>query len=137
MLSFRGLISPDSFSILPHTVALLSSCFSYPYIHLPNFRKVSVRKSGPTSCIFSITFLVVRSNLIGNFCIATISPVSSEAAIFMIVIQVSFSLLRNTDWIGEAPRYLGKSEPCTLIGATSGMSRIACGIIFPYAITTI
>jgi len=55
----------------------------------------------------------------------------------MIVIQVSFSLFKSVDWIGEAPRYFGKMDPWTLIGAILGISKIACGMIFPYAMTTI
>jgi len=52
------------------------------------------------------------------------------------VIQVSVSLFSRQDWIGEAQRYFGRRDPWILIGANFGMSNIACGIIFPYAMTT-
>jgi hypothetical protein len=49
----------------------------------------------------------------------------------MMVIPVSLSLFNNTDWIGDAHLYFGKIDPWTLIGAIFGISRIACGMIFP------
>jgi hypothetical protein len=42
----------------------------------------------------------------------------------MIVIQLFSSLFRKIDWRGEAPRYLGSNDPCTLIGPNVGISRI-------------
>jgi hypothetical protein len=40
------------------------------------------------------------------------------------------------DCRGEAPRYFGNSDPCTLIGPKVGIFKIDCGKIFPYEITT-
>gem|GEM_PF-1258533 len=90
-----------------------------------------MRNCGHTSCIFVIISFAVQSNAIGNLATSIISPVSSQASIFIMVIPVSFSSSRNTDWIGEAPRYFGNIDPCTLMGQNAGISKICFGMIFP------
>gem|GEM_PF-6431889 len=90
-------MSQLSFSIFPQYVASSLFCFSFHKSHFPYFHKTSSKSLGQTSFIFSITSLHVHSNGSLNFNFSIIFQVSIHASIFIIVIQVSFSSLRNID----------------------------------------
>ena len=96
-----------------------------------NLSIVSIRRSGadaarasktsPEVALISITYSLLRSIL----------PVSRPSPISIVVIPVTLSPARTLLWIGAAPLYLGRSEPCTFMQANFGISRILLGRILP------
>lgn len=54
----------------------------------------------------------------------------------MIVMPLIDSLCKMADCMGDAPRYAGRSDPCTFMGHRCEHASVVAGIILPYARTT-
>jgi len=59
---------------------------------------------------FSVRVVRVSDGSIGTRCIRCTGPWSSSSSSLINATPVSSSPLSRASWIGEAPRYLGRSE---------------------------
>lgn len=97
ILFLKGSISPSSFSNFLHTVADPLFCAFLVTIHLAQSRKVAVKKRGHCVLIHSIRSRTVRDKGTGVSRVASISPVSTPASIYITVIPVFSFPSRNID----------------------------------------
>ena len=98
---------------------------------------VSSRRDAPAAAILSCSVSKLSSGAISTSVFRSISPVSMPFAINMVVIPVTVSPSIIARCMGAAPRYFGRSEPCTLIQPYSGIFKISSGSICPKAVTAI
>ena len=75
----------------------------------------STSASPPSAASRGASDAAVSSGPIPRARWSRMSPVSSPSSICMMVTPVSWSPDAMAHWMGAAPRYRGRSEPCTLI----------------------
>ena len=130
-------ILPSSFFMRGATDASCEFClalFSFPFLD----RSKRYKSRGPAFFANrSCRRPVVSPGRIRVATFPRMSPVSSPSFICMIVTPVRFCKSRTAAAIGEAPLYLGRSDPCTFQQPNSGSSKIGFFNICPYATTTI
>ena len=73
----------------------------------------------------------VSFSKMGSVKVSSMAPVSMPASIFISVTPVSRSPRTTDHVIGAAPRYFGKSDPCTFTQPRRGASRTSWGRMRP------
>lgn len=131
MLSLYISIYQSCFVILEQWLACASSCIVVCRCPLAYSRSVSLRNAGHLSLIQAIRSFTVRWKGISVLSVVIIGQVSMPSSICIIVSPVCASLWRNISCNGDAPRYAGSKEPCTLIHQKWGRSSSRLGIILP------
>jgi hypothetical protein len=80
---------------------------------------------------FSKSVSLVSEGVIKISFVASISHSSIFSSIIMMVTPVVVSHAKSADWIGEAQRYFGRRDPCTLMHQSFGIVSTSFGKIFP------
>jgi hypothetical protein len=115
-------IAPSSLRVSRVTVARDSSCGRGSISPASQRGSVSPSRSEPSSARRAVSEPVVSCGEIASERIARTGPVSIPASISIIETPVSPSPASMAAAIGEAPRYFGSREACTLSAPRGGMA---------------